>query len=84
MRCDNPECDLEFRPATPWQRFCQRPTAQLVELQVIAHQSTPLRSRRSSSRGSISIMTFAQQKWLRLSASRFVQILRVLHSLYQD
>ena len=22
MRCDNPECDLEFRQATPWQRFC--------------------------------------------------------------
>jgi hypothetical protein len=22
MRCDNPECDLEFHQATPWQRFC--------------------------------------------------------------
>ena len=22
MRCDNPECDHEFRQATPWQRFC--------------------------------------------------------------
>jgi hypothetical protein len=29
-------------------------------------------------------MSFAQQKCLRLSAFRAVQILRVLHSLYQD
>jgi hypothetical protein len=49
-------------------------------LRATGRQCSLVRSRLSS-RGSISIMSFAQRKCLRLSASPLVQILRVLHGL---